>query len=247
MTGRVDRSSQAASFGAAAEQYERGRPTYPPEAVDWLVPPGARRVLDLGAGTGKLTRGLVARGLDVTAVEPSAAMRARLTAALPRVVALAGSAEAIPLPDADLDAVLVAQAWHWVDPTRAVPEAARVLSAGGRLGLVWNIRDERVPWVAALTQLLERHSDPGSQLPVPRVAAPFGPLEHVRIAWVHRLTRQQVVDLVASRSYVITLAPTAREELLQEVRHLLLHHPDLTGRPDVLLPYLTHCYRATRG
>jgi SAM-dependent methyltransferase len=247
MTGPVDRAAQAASFGVAAEQYERGRPPYPPEALDWLVPPGARRVLDLGAGTGKLTRGLVARGLDVTAVEPSAGMRARLTAALPQVTALAGTAEAIPLPDAGVDAVLVAQAWHWVDPARAVPEAARVLVPGGRLGMVWNVRDERVPWVAALTHLLERHSDPGPELAVPEVGAPFRPMERVRLAWVHRVSRQQVVDLVASRSYVITMPPAAREQLLQDVRHLLLSHPDLTGHPDVALPYLTHCYRTGKG
>src|SRR5580692_7460527 len=106
---------QASSFGAAAATYERGRPPYPPEAVDWLLPDGATRVLDLGAGTGKLTRQLHDRGLDVIAVEPSAGMREELTRAVPGVAAYAGSAEEIPLPGSSVDAVLVAQAWHWVD------------------------------------------------------------------------------------------------------------------------------------
>lgn len=250
MTGDSARVEQAASFGAAADEYERGRPPYPAEAVDWLLPQAARRVLDLGAGTGKLTRDLVSRALDVTAVEPSAPMRARLTAVLPQVSVLAGSAEAIPLPDASVDAVLVAQAWHWVDPARAVPEVARVLDTGGRLGLVWNARDERTGWVAELGRLLEASSDRHAEFTAgdePTVGAPFGPLEHRQVTWTHHLTRQQVVDMVASRSYVITLPPARREALLGAVRDLLRTHPDLTGHPGVALPYVTHCYRTTEG
>ena len=125
---------QASSFGAAADAYERGRPPYPPEAVDWLLPPGASRVLDLGAGTGKLTRQLRDRGLDVIAVEPSAGMRDQLARAVPGVTVRAGSAEELPLAGGSVDVVLVAQAWHWVDRSRAVPEVARVLVPGGRLG-----------------------------------------------------------------------------------------------------------------
>ena len=170
MTARqLDR---AASFGAAADHYDRGRPSYPAEAVDWLVPTTAHHVLDLGAGTGKLTRLLHDRGLDVLAVEPSPGMRARLAAALPDVRLLDGTAEAIPLPDASVDAVLVAQAWHWVDPARAVPEVARVLVPGGRLGLVWNIRDEREDWVRQLGQTM--HTDEDLRAPVPTVGPPFG-------------------------------------------------------------------------
>jgi SAM-dependent methyltransferase len=243
------RASQAASFGAAAEQYERGRPTYPSEAIDWLLPAAARRVLDLGAGTGKLTGDLLARGVDVVAVEPSDRMRARLTATLPEVTALAGRAEAIPLPDASVDAVLVAQAWHWVEPARAVPEVARVLPSGGRLGLVWNVRDEQVPWVAALSRLLAHEADHHLSFrdgAGPDVGAPFSPLEHVQLSWTHRLSRQQVVDLVTSRSYVITLPPGRRADLLRAVLDLLDTHVDLAGRSKVDLPYLTHCYRTTR-
>jgi SAM-dependent methyltransferase len=244
------RASLAGSFGAAAGQYERGRPTYPAEAIDWLLPPAARRVLDLGAGTGKLTRDLLARGLDVIAVEPSDRMRARLTAAVPEAATLDGRAEAIPLPDASMDAVLVAQAWHWVDPARAVPEVARVLAADGRLGLVWNVRDEQASWVAALSRLLQHDADHHPSFDVghgPAVGPPFGPLQHAEVTWTHRLRRQQVVDLVASRSYVITLPPGRRAELLRAVLDLLDTHADVAGRSEVDLPYRTHCYRTTRA
>ena len=125
-------STLAASFGQAADVYERGRPSYPAEAVEWLLPLGARHVVDLGAGTGKLTRVLLPRASQVTAVEPSEGMRAALEQAVPEARSLAGSAESMPLDDASVDAVFVAQAWHWVDPRAAVPEVARVLRPGGR-------------------------------------------------------------------------------------------------------------------
>ncbi len=141
------RQQRSLSFGAEAAAYERGRPSYPPEAIDWLLPPGARDVLDLGAGTGKLTTRLVERGLGVVAVDPIPEMLELLSNSLPDTPALLGTAEEIPLPDDSVDAVLVAQAWHWFDPERAVKEVARVLRPGGRLGLVWNTRDERLGWV----------------------------------------------------------------------------------------------------
>ena len=126
------RHDRSLSFGSAAAAYERGRPSYPPEAIDWLLPRGARHVLDLGAGTGKLTTRLVERGLDVVAVDPIPDMLEVLRTSLPETRALLGTAEEIPLEDNSVDAVLVAQAWHWVDPERAIPEVARVLRPGGR-------------------------------------------------------------------------------------------------------------------
>jgi SAM-dependent methyltransferase len=238
------RRVQATSFGAVADVYERGRPPYPAEAIDWLLPAGAARVLDLGAGTGKLTRQLAGRGLDVVAVEPLAGMRQQLTRAVPGVRIHAGSAEQIPLPGSSVDAVLVAQAWHWVDPARAVPEVARVLVPGGQLGLVWNLRDEREDWMARLGRIL---SDPG-ETDGDRVrgitSPPFGPVERRTVEWAHRITRDALLDLVSSRSYVITMPPARRAEVLGQVRQLADTHPALAGRDELVLPYVTECFRA---
>ncbi len=137
------RVRRAGSFGAGAAAYERGRPGYPVEALRACLPEHARRVLDLGAGTGKLTRGLLDLGLDVAAVEPLEEMRALIPSA---AQTLAGSAEALPLPDACVDAVLVGQAFHWFDHDRALAEIARVLSPAGTVGLLWNLLDDAVPW-----------------------------------------------------------------------------------------------------
>ena len=180
-----DHSAHANSFGPAAHVYERGRPPYPEEALDWLLPPGTPRVLDLGAGTGKLTRQIAARGLEVTAVDPSEGMLAELRRVLPGISAHQGTAEEIPLPDGSADVVLVAQAWHWVDPARAAPEIARVLSPGGRLGLLWNVRDDGEDWVRRLGQIIDSAEQDRST----RVGAPFGRVEHHRVRWTHRSAR----------------------------------------------------------
>jgi SAM-dependent methyltransferase len=237
-----DREAHARSFGSFASRYERGRPPYPPEAVDWLLPHGARTVLDLGAGTGKLTRELLGRGLDVTAVDPSDGMLTELRRVLPAVRAETGRAEQIPLPDASLDAVLVAQAWHWVDLARAVPEVARVLRPGGCLGLLWNVRDERTDWMRRLGEIL--HS-PDQNRDV-HLGPPFGPVEVRDFSWTHHIGRDQLLDLVASRSYVILRPTDERAALLAQVRQLLATHPALVGRTRFDMPYVTHCARATR-
>jgi SAM-dependent methyltransferase len=249
--GSASFDAHATSFGGAAATYERGRPPYPPEALDWLLPAGARRVLDLGAGTGKLTRELVGRGLDVVAVEPLDGMRAELSRVLPDTPVLDGSAEHIPLPDGSVDAVLAAQAWHWVTPERAAPEVARVLRPGGTLGLVWNERDEREPWVSRLNQIVEEQGckKQADELRArndnnnPRVGPPFGPLERHLVEWVHHSSVPEVVDMIASRSYVILLPPERREALLADVRHLLESDPALAGPPGIALPYVTWCWR----
>jgi len=238
------RSEPAGSFGSAAKVYERGRPSYPDVALDWLLPPGVQTVLDLGAGTGQVARRLRRRGLSVVAVEPSEGMRAEMARVLPGVPALAGSAEQIPLPDDSVDAVVVAQAWHWVDVRRAVPEVARVLRPGGQLGLVWNIRDEREDWVARLGSLMHQGVEQEMNSGSPVAGAPFGPIERLDVAWTYRMTRAAVVDLVASRSYVITLPHAEREALLDEVRQLLDGHPQLAGLDAVDMPYVTRCSRA---
>jgi SAM-dependent methyltransferase len=236
--------AQAASFGAAAAAYERSRPSYPPEAVDWLLPSWARRVLDLGAGTGKLTRLLRDRGLDVVAVEPSDGMRDLLTSSVPGVAVHAGRAEDIPLGDGSVDAVLVAQAWHWVDPRRAVPEVARVLTSGGQLGLLWNVRDEREDWVASLGRILHAGHEQDMRSSAPPVGPPFGPVERLDVEWRSQLTPDALIDLVASRSYIITMPAQERAAVLGRVRHLLGTHPALAGAGQVALPYVTRCSRA---
>jgi SAM-dependent methyltransferase len=240
----VTRSRQelSLSFGSAASAYERGRPSYPPEAIDWLLPPGAQTVLDLGAGTGKLTARLVERGLDVVAVDPIAEMLEVLSGSLPDTPALLGTAEEIPLADNSVDAVLVAQAWHWVDPKRAVPEAARVLRPGGRLGLVWNTRDERLGWVKDLGRIIGHERDPFThQVPLP---APFEHVERHQVEWTNYLTPQAVIDLVASRSYCITSPTEVRHRTLERVRELLTTHPALAHSTGLAMPYVTVCIRA---
>jgi SAM-dependent methyltransferase len=229
----------AQSFGPIAEKYERGRPPYPDAAVDWLVPDGARRVLDLAAGTGKLTRALVARGLEVTAVDPLEGMLDELRRLSPGVPAMTGTAEEIPLPDHSVDAVVVGQAWHWVDPARAVPEVARVLVPGGQLALIWNQRDEREGWISRFAELivpidLHRNSD---------IGAPFGPLERRDFPWTDVVDEDQVLDLVASRSSAIILPEDERTALLDRVRNLLATDPETAGRTEFPIPYLTQCTR----
>ncbi|MGK2881632.1 MAG: class I SAM-dependent methyltransferase [Mycobacterium sp.] len=239
------RTQRSLSFGSQAAAYERGRPSYPPEAIDWLLPTGARDVLDLGAGTGKLTTRLAERGLDVVAVDPLAEMLEVLTHALPDTPALLGTAEQIPLPDNSVDAVLVAQAWHWVDPQRAVPEVARVLRAGGGLGLVWNTRDERLGWVKDLGDIIGHENDPFTySVPLPE---PFTEVEHHTVEWTSYLTPQALIDLVASRSYCITAPADARTKTLHAVRELLATHPALAQSTGLALPYVTVCIRATLG
>ena len=243
-TRRWSRQLHASSFGTAADQYQRGRPEYPALAVEWLIPRRAKRVLDLAAGTGKLTRSLVAAGLRVTAVDPSAGMREQLAAAVPGAVVLAGTAEKIPLADASVDAVVVAHAWHWFDAALAVPEIARVLVPGGTLSLVWNMRDESEPWVATLGAIMHQHSRQAIDAS-PEVGAPFGPPERIDVRWRQPVTRQEVLDLVASRSYVITMPDQERSRLLGEVAELLSDHPALSGRDEIELPYVSRCTRVS--
>ncbi|HTY27338.1 MAG TPA: class I SAM-dependent methyltransferase [Mycobacterium sp.] len=237
------RRARSLSFGSEAAAYERGRPSYPPEAIDWLLPSGARDVLDLGAGTGKLTTRLVERGLEVVAVDPIAEMLELLSSALPNTPALLGTAEQIPLPDSHVDAVLVAQAWHWFDPERAVAEVARVLRPGGRLGLLWNTRDERLGWVKDLGRIIGHENDPFTEeVSLPE---PFTDVERHHVEWTNYLTPQALIDLVASRSYCITSPAEVRTRTLEQVRELLATHPALANSSGLALPYITVCIRAT--
>lgn len=228
---------RAGSFGAAAGVYDRSRPSYPVEAVRWALPSDARRVLDLGAGTGKLTAVLLDLGLDVIAVEPAEAMRALLPA---RVQVLPGTAEAVPVSDGAVDAVLVGQAFHWFDQAVALPEIARVLRPGGTLGLLWNERDESVPWVRAVWDLWagdpERTAGVAPFAGTPALAAP----ERASFRHAQSLDADLLVDLVASRSQLLTMPEDERVEVLHRVRALA---PD---DEPFDLPYDVEVWRSVR-
>lgn len=239
------------SFGAVAQLYERTRPGYPAEAVSWMLsgvrPKGT--VLDLGAGTGKLTRALLASGFDVVAVEPSAPMREALAAAVLDARVLEGSAEEIPLPDASVDGIVVGQAYHWFDTDIANPEMARVLRPGGTLGLVWNVLDERTGWIALLGQeldALDRNSTLSGRSVTDELGAAFRPAEQADYHHVQRLTVTDLLDLVRSRSYVATLETAERDTLLRRVETLVLRNAPVDGHQVLSLPYVASTYRATR-
>jgi len=239
------RHERSLSFGSQAAAYERGRPSYPPEAVDWLLPDGARDVLDLGAGTGKLTSRLVERGLDVVAVDPITELLDVLRTTLPDTPGLLGTAEHIPLPDNSIDAVLVAQAWHWFDPDRATAEIARVLRPGGRLGLLWNVRDERLGWVKEFGRIVGLEHDWANTTVV--LPEPFTDVATHQVEWTNYITPQALIDYVTSRSYCITSPAAVRARTLDEVRELLATHPALANSTGLAMPYITVCVRATVG
>ena len=241
-----DLSARAASFSQGAGNYSAVRPGYPDGVIDFLVPDGARRVLDLAAGTGKLTKPLVARGYDVVAVEPAQAMLDELRAALPGVETYSGTAEAIPLPDASVDAVVVGQAWHWFDAAAASAQIARVLRPGGTVGVVWNDRDAEVDWVARFGAILHRGDrlEPTVEHVAPRFGDAFDAVEHAAFRWEDDVPVGSLRPLAASRSYLLLLPEGEREELLGAVDELVATHPDLAGRARVALPYVTNAYRA---
>jgi ubiquinone/menaquinone biosynthesis C-methylase UbiE len=229
-----------AGFSAAAEVYERARPGYPDEAVAWVaerlgIGPD-RDVLDLAAGTGKLTRQLVPLGARIVAVEPIGAMRAQLERAVPGVAALAGTAEAIPLPDASVDAVTCAQAFHWFHAEDAVREIRRVLRPGGGLALLWNGRDLDDPRHAHVDELLAPHR---REVPSGEEhwRAVLGPLELRTWRYSERLTLDEYVERIASTSFVGAMATDERHEFLNDVRAALAPF----GEP-LDLRYLTDVY-----
>ncbi len=238
------------SFGAAAGAYEAGRPDYPLAAVEWMLEPARRdghalRVADVGAGTGKLTRVVVEAGGEAVAIDPDPVMLASLRAAVHGIPTFVGTAERMPLPDASVDAVVLGQAWHWVDPELGAAEAARVLRPGGVLGLIWNIRDESVPWVAALTQAMHgSHAEMMLAGDGVRAGEPFGALESRTWTWTRTMTRGALLDMVASRSYIITAEPADRERIFAEVEALFDANANSDGIAE--LPYRTEAFRLVR-
>jgi ubiquinone/menaquinone biosynthesis C-methylase UbiE len=248
--------SAARGFDRAADTYERGRPGYPGEAATWLVGVlgigPSSKVVDLAAGTGKLTRQLVPTGAELTAVEPVAGMRARLAEALPGVRVEVGTAEAMPLPDGTASAVVVGQGFHWFDGARALAEIHRVLRHRGGLGLIWNVRDESVPWVAELTRIIEPYRGDAPRYLSGRWRDPFAttalfePLRQRSFRHTHEGDRAMVRDRIASVSFVASLSEDARAGVLAQVDDLLDNHPALRGQAAVTMPYRTDVYWTTR-
>ena len=239
--------SAAKGFAAGADAYERGRPAYSAEAVGRLVDelrigPGAR-VLDLAAGTGKLTRQLASTGAEIVAVEPIAEMRAKLEAALPDVEAVEGTAERIPLANRSVDAVVVGQGFHWFDSVRAVSEIRRVLRPTGAVGMIWQSRETSRPWLARLDEIIDRADDghprfrTGAWRAGFDLTALFEPLQEASFETVHRGTPDTMVDRVASISYIAAMPEARRGAVLAEVRELLASDADTAGRDVVELPY----------
>lgn len=208
-------------FGSEADAYAFGRPSYPLDAVRWVVPQQARTVLDLAAGTGKLTERVLELGVDVIAVEPLAEMRALLP---PAARALTGTAEEIPLPGDSVDSVVVGQAFHWFDPALALPEIARVLRPGGTVGLFWNLEDDRTPWVAEMGELTLTEARASLMLPNPQppydgrsdLATPT----HATFEHIEEFSPDRLTAMVASYSRTILLPADERARLLDAVRAL---------------------------
>ncbi len=272
----------ALSFGAVADAYDRARPSYPREAAAWLAGAERAQVLELGAGTGLLTEQLDGLGHRVLATDPLAPMLAHLVRRLPRVPTAQSAAEHIPMRARSVDAVVAAQAFHWFDLPRALPEIARVLRPGGHLALVWNRRDDRIPWVKRLGTLIE--PAPAADLAPPPVRATdrsgarpgarpgdrhaegpadggtdatsdeldpthallsshlFGYVERATFRFWQHLDRPRLRDLVTSRSHVALMGEVERRRLLTKVDELYADYG--RGADGMLMPYVTHCFRA---
>jgi SAM-dependent methyltransferase len=235
----------ANSFAQVADAYERGRPGYPGKAVRWLAGETPCDVVDLGAGTGKLTRSLVALGHRVMAIEPLPEMLELLPANAPGAFAILGNAEVIPLPDGSADVVTAAQAFHWFDHAVALPEIARVLRPEGWLALVWNKRDDRQRWVAELSETIgSEFVERGDAEEPIEASGLFGPVEKATFDWAQRLDREMLRDLILSRSYCAVKAPAEQKAILGAVDRLFDEH---ATEGEIELPYVTECFRAQLG
>lgn len=243
-----DHQRHARSFGGVADAYDRGRPTYPEDAVTWLLggTPGAhtaqQTVLELGAGTGKLTQTLVALGHDVHATEPDEAMLAILRRNLPDVRTSQSGAEQIPVADHSVDVVIAAQCYHWFDTEAALDEISRVLRPGGLFAVVWHQRDERIPWVRKLGAIIgtqEQLRDPADSIAASHL---FGEVEAETFKHWQVVDRRSIQDLAVSRSNLAVLSEAERDRVLRDL--LALYDDYGRGMDGMQLAYRTLCFRA---
>ena len=255
VTGVADREERALSFGAIADQYDRLRPGPPDAAVDWLLPAHGQVAIDVGAGTGLLTRVLARKVAQVMAVEPDDRMAAVLRARSPGVRVLPGSAEAIPVPDASADGVFVSTAWHWMDPDRAAGEIGRVLRDGGRFGVIWTSLDRQADWLLELRRparpppgeaevgQLARERAGHHEVRLPG-AAPFGHIATTSVTFTRTMAISDAVDLLATYSIIITASPADRAAGLARARAALQER--FPGADQIEIPMRARCWRADR-
>ncbi|CAI1134573.1 class I SAM-dependent methyltransferase [Serratia proteamaculans] len=246
----------AEGYQANADRYVKGRPDYPPEITTWLRDTiglhAGMTVIDLGAGTGKFTPRLLETGAQVIAVEPVAQMLEKLSAVLPQVKTLAGTAESIPLPDESVNAVVCAQSFHWFATARALAEIQRILKPGGKLGLVWNMRDARVSWVRKLNQIVDRHEGDAPRFYTGewRKLFPFKGLDALQ-EQVFMLGHQGAVEdvifnRVRSTSFIAALPPQQQEQVIEQIRQLVAEEGELQDKDSVTVPYQTKAYFTTK-
>jgi SAM-dependent methyltransferase len=264
-----EKGKRANVFGEVASTYERFRPGPPAAAVDWLLPTHVARVVDLGAGTGALTRLLIGRADEVVAVEPDDRMRAVLTAEVPTARAVSGRGEAMPLPDRCADAVLASSSWHWMDPIPALHEVGRVVVPGGVLGAVWSGPDPEGPFIAQAQALLAGGTPssagdeggrppseltglilgdalrPMSSLEIPP-GVPFDQPDHQMFTWDIALDADELIGLLGTLSWVITMAPEDRDRLFAEARRLLRDLLGIEGEVTVDVAFRADAWRSRR-
>ena len=265
-----EKAKRAASFGGVATAYERFRPGPPALAIDWLIPEHVARAVDLGAGTGALSRLLIDRADEVVAVEPDERMRSVLAEALPEVRAVEGRGESMPLPDGWADAVVASSSWHWMDPVPTLHEVGRVLAPGGILGAVWSGPDAEGEFVtqarallagrsrgadsagrgdgrpSELTTLMTGDADrPAPTLEIPP-GVPFDQPDHEVFRWNVALNADEIVGLLGTLSWIITMADDARERLFSEARRLLKEFLGVEGDVTVDVAFRADAWRSRR-
>jgi SAM-dependent methyltransferase len=254
-----EKAKRSESFGGVASDYERYRPGPPIEAVDWILPNRVKRVVDLGAGTGALSRLLVSRAEEVIAVEPDERMRSLLADQLPGIRAVMGRGESMPIPDSSVDAVLASSSWHWMDPLPTVHEVARILVPGGTLGPLWSGPDPEGPFLVQAQALLRMESQDGdlgslimgdarrptSKLEIP-VGVGFEQPEHQVFTWDVALNADELIGLLGTFSWIITMPADQRQHVVAEARRLLQDLLGVDGETTVDVAFRADAWRSRR-